>query len=309
MSLDAMEFRRALGAYPTGVTVVTTKDAQGVPRGFTANSFTSVSLTPPLVLVCLAKAAHSHEVFTNAATFAINVLAESQKAISSLFASKQPDKFESCKWHTGDTGVPLIDGAVARFDCRVHSCVDAGDHTILIGEVQALHHAADERPLGYCRGAYVSYQSEQLLAATAAPSTRVFGLIETQHGVVLLQDEQGRYSLPMAARPGAAAGKPGLVEELKAMGVHATLDFVFSVYEDEQGTCVVYRGRADTPQRAQLSKARLVPLEELPDVAAVDDATASMLSRYARERREDAFGIYVGDASQGDVRPLSLRAA
>jgi flavin reductase (DIM6/NTAB) family NADH-FMN oxidoreductase RutF len=191
MSLDALEFRKALGAYPTGVTVVTTKDPEGVPRGFTANSFTSVSLTPPLVLVCLAKAAHSHEVFTGASTFAVNVLAETQKAVSSLFASKQADKFESCQWHTGTTGAPLIDGAVARFDCRTHQCVDAGDHTILIGEVQGLHHAADERPLGYCRGAYTSYQSEQLLVAATASSSRVGALIETSQGVVLLQDAHG----------------------------------------------------------------------------------------------------------------------
>jgi flavin reductase (DIM6/NTAB) family NADH-FMN oxidoreductase RutF len=239
----------------------------------------------------------------------VNVLAETQKAVSSLFASKQADKFESCQWHTGTTGAPLIDGAVARFDCRTFQCVDAGDHTILIGEVQGLHHAADERPLGYCRGAYTSYQSEQLLVAATASSSRVGALIETSQGVVLLQDAHGRYSLPTAARLGKSGGDVGLMGQIESMGLHATLDFVFSVYEDGQGTSIVYRGRGEARQPDPLGKVRIVPLSDLPDVPTVDEATGSMLARYGRERREDAFGIYVGDASEGDVRPLNRVAA
>lgn len=307
MTPDPLDFRKALGAYPTGVTVVTTTGADGVPRGFTANSFTSVSLTPPLVLVCLAKAAHSHAVFTASSAFAINVLAEQQKGLASLFASKQPDKFQRCDWHAGDTGAPLLDGAVARFDCNVHQCVDAGDHTILIGEVQALQHAADERPLGYCRGAYVSYQDEALMASVS-PSTRVAALVETPRGVLLMQDSQGLYSLPTAARLGHHGNDLGLLDQLKRLGLHATLDFVFSVYEDDHGPCVVYRGRADELPQHQLGLA-CVALPALAGIPAVDTATASMLARYARERKDDVFGIYVGDAQQGDVCALAPSAS
>lgn len=305
---DPLDFRKALGAFPTGVTVVTTVDAQGAPRGFTANSFTSVSLSPPLVLVCLAKAAHSHAVFSAAPGFVVNVLAEQQKAVASTFASKQPDKFERCAWQPGSTGLPLIEGAAARFECTLHQAVDAGDHTVLIGQVVALHHAADAHPLGYCRGAYVGFLDEQRLAAVATPATRVAGLIETPRGVLLQQDAEGRYALPSGARLGAAGDDLGLLGRLRHLGVRATLDFVFSVYEDANGPCVVYRGRADEPPQHLLGAA-CVPLDALAQLPVADEATASLLGRYARERRDDVFGVYVGDAREGDVLTVSSRAA
>lgn len=300
--IDPAEFRKALGCYPTGVTVVTTRDAGGVARGFTANSFTSVSLSPPLVLVCLAKAAHSHDVFVATERFAINVLAEDQKSVSSLFASKQPDKFQRCAWHDGSTGSPLIDDTVAAFECRTHQCVEAGDHTILIGEVLALQQGP-ARPLGYCRGAYVGYQGEQAMATAAQPQARVAALVETPRGVVMLQDSAGRYSLPSAPRLGRPGSDDGLQHTLMALGLKATLDFIFSVYEDRQGPCVVYRGRAPEPAPHQLGVS-CVPLPDLAQIPLSDDAHRSMLIRYARERQEDVFGVYVGDAEQGDVCAL-----
>lgn len=300
--IDPIEFRKALGCYPTGVTVVTTRDASGVARGFTANSFTSVSLTPPLVLVCLAKAAHSHAVFTTTERFAINVLAEDQKGVASLFASKQPDKFQRCAWHAGATGTPVIDGAVATFECRTYQCVAAGDHTILIGEVLALQQGP-ARPLGYCRGAYVGYQDEQAMATAAQPQARVAALVETARGVVMLQDGNGHYSLPGAPRLGRPGSDDGLQHTLLALGLKATLDFIFSVYEDRQGPCVVYRGRAPEPAPHQLGVS-CVPLQDLAHIPLSDEAHRSMLMRYARERQEDVFGVYVGDAEQGDVCAL-----
>ncbi|MDX8464002.1 flavin reductase family protein, partial [Mesorhizobium humile] len=116
-NFDSGEFRRALGSFLTGVTIVTTIGPESEPRGFTANSFTSVSLDPPLVLVCIAHKALGHPVFATAKSFAINVLNESQKAASGIFASKAADKFATVDWRPGQTGSPVLDGSVACFDC------------------------------------------------------------------------------------------------------------------------------------------------------------------------------------------------
>lgn len=134
-AIDIAEFRRALGAFVTGVTVVTTIQPDGSPRGFTANSFTSVSLDPPLILVCIAKTASSYAVFSQTKHFAISVLAEDQKAVSGVFASKAADKFSQVAWHRRVTGAPVMEGAAASFDCATHEVIDAGDHIILIGRV------------------------------------------------------------------------------------------------------------------------------------------------------------------------------
>lgn len=305
-TIDVRSFRDGLGCYPTGVTVVTTRDADGQPRGFTANSFTSVSLDPPLVSVCLAKTAHSHAVFSAAPAFAIHVLSEAQKPISSLFASKAADKFEQCQWTESRLAVPLIKDSLATFECKAWQLVDAGDHTILIGEVVGLEHSPG-RPLGYCRGAYVGYQDVAAVNASGSGNAHIHALIETDAGVVLLRHGDGGYELPGASRLGTPSGNDGLYGVLKALGLHATLDFVFSVYEDAQGPCVIYRGRAPD---AGHGDARLhhVALQDLAGLKAVDDATAAVLTRYARERAEDSFGVYVGDAQRGDVTPLAHAA-
>ena len=151
-----LAFRHALGTFLTGVTVVTTTDSQGRPRGITANSFTSVSLEPPLVLVCIARSAESHDAFAGGDGFSVNILSDGQQSMSQLFASKSPDKFETVRWHPGDNGAPVLDDCLAWFDCRRYRQTDAGDHTILIGEVTRFEVKAGQ-PLGYCQGNYLSF--------------------------------------------------------------------------------------------------------------------------------------------------------
>lgn len=302
-AIDVRRFRDGLGCYPTGVTVVTTRDADGQPRGFTANSFTSVSLDPPLVSVCLAKTAHSHAVFSESPAFAIHVLSETQKDISSLFASKAADKFERCRWTEGLDAVPLIRDSLATFECEAWQRVDAGDHTILIGRVVGLDHTAG-RPLGYCRGAYVGYQEVAAVDASGSSNAHIHALIETDDGVLLVKNAQGGYTLPGASRLGTPGGSEGLHGVLQSLGLHATLDFVFSVYEDAQGPCVIYRGRAPRPAVAD-ARRHCVPLASLLQLTMADEATAAVLTRYARERAEDSFGVYVGDAQHGEVSPLA----
>jgi len=138
MALDPVMFRAALGRFPSGVCIVTTRDADARPRGFTASAFSSLSLDPPLVLVCLDQKAESHEVFQAAQTFAISILASHQMAIAIQFATKSAEKFGGVAVAAGtETGHLLIPEAVVHLECKMHQTVSAGDHTILIGEVAA----------------------------------------------------------------------------------------------------------------------------------------------------------------------------
>ncbi|HUS55237.1 MAG TPA: flavin reductase family protein [Thermohalobaculum sp.] len=138
---DKIALREALGAFATGVTIVTAQASggsareDGEPVGFTANSFTSVSLEPPLLLVCLAHTAASYKVFCEAQSFAVNVLAADQQQTAMLFATRGADKFGETSWHPGLMGAPLIEGCLARFDCAMHQRVAAGDHDIIMGRV------------------------------------------------------------------------------------------------------------------------------------------------------------------------------
>ncbi len=295
MSIDPKAFRQALGNYPTGVTVVTTVDADGTPRGLTANSFTSVSLDPALILVCLGKTTASHPVFMQADRFAVNILADDQRDISGLFASKSPDKFAQAAWHTGATGAPLIDGSVAWFDCTVHQRVDAGDHTILIGQVQDMGQRT-ARPLGYCQGAYVGFQLQQAAQEALARQALTAALIETPQGV-LLKPVPGGFDVP------TAADVASLVQGLQQHGLHPSVDFLFAVFDTPEGSRIVYRGRsAAMPTDVSL---RCIPVADLPNLNLPNAALQAMLSRYARERAQDAFGIYIGNQDAGEVRPLA----
>ena len=151
--IDPWEFRRALGQFGTGVTVITTCEPDGTPRGFTANSFSSVSLNPPLVSVCVASTAASAAVFKTTPWFSINILAEEQRDVSNVFATQRPDKFLVTEWKLGKTGMPLISGTLVTFECSQHTIVEAGDHLILIGRVEAFE-TREGWPLLYYRGAY-----------------------------------------------------------------------------------------------------------------------------------------------------------
>lgn len=150
---DGPELRRALGQYATGVTVVTARAPDGRNVGMTANSFTSVSLEPPLILWCPGKNAPSLPDFTDASHFAVHVLAAGQHHLSRRFATPADDKFRSTPTTPGIAGTPLLDGAVARFQCRTVQRLDAGDHVIFLGEVEQ-YEAEGGAPLVFHSGYY-----------------------------------------------------------------------------------------------------------------------------------------------------------
>ncbi|MEO7372455.1 MAG: flavin reductase [Terrimesophilobacter sp.] len=153
--LDIRKFRNALGQYATGVTVVTTVGSDGRRVGITANSFTSVSVDPPLVLWCPSNRAPSLASFESSTHFAINVLAADQHVLSRQFATASEDKFTGVTTHDGLRGIPIIDGAVATFECRTVSRYRAGDHQIYVGEVQRYEGTGGE-PLVFHGGQYRS---------------------------------------------------------------------------------------------------------------------------------------------------------
>jgi flavin reductase (DIM6/NTAB) family NADH-FMN oxidoreductase RutF len=148
MPLDPADFRRALSQFAAGVTVVTTRDGKGRSLGLTVTAFSSVSLDPPLILVCVDHRSEAHVGFRDAGLFGVSILAEGQEEVSRRFAAGGAAKFKGLELSTGTTGVPLIPGAVARLECRVKATYDAGDHRIYVGEVLAVD-VSPGRPLLY----------------------------------------------------------------------------------------------------------------------------------------------------------------
>ncbi|WP_352580361.1 alpha/beta fold hydrolase [Mesorhizobium sp. M0088] len=309
-AFDAGEFRRALGSFLTGVTIVTTVSAEGEPRGFTANSFTSVSLDPPLVLVCIAKKALGHSAFSTSRGFAINILSESQKVESGIFASKAADKFASVAWQSGQTGNPLIDGSVAVFDCGMEQLVDAGDHSILIGRVRDFTHNGAQ-PLGYCRGTYVTPGLSQEALAAAPHGTEVGAILENEGRVLFFETSGGFHELPAGRGLGSPKDARSLKGCLAAKAVDAQLGFLFAVWDDAADPSrshVYYRGTVTAPNPSD-RQTRLVEIDDIADLKIADPAVRSMLTRYISERTEDAFGVYVGNEVEGEVRPLARAAS
>jgi flavin reductase (DIM6/NTAB) family NADH-FMN oxidoreductase RutF/pimeloyl-ACP methyl ester carboxylesterase len=309
--VDTRALRQALGAFVTGVTIVSARQHDGEPRGFTANSFTSVSLDPPLVLVCIARTAASYPVFSAVERFSVSVLAEDQKHLSQLFASKAPDKFSRAPWHASVAGTPLIEGSAAWFDCRRYrSVIDAGDHVILVGEVVEFGDSKAS-PLAYGRGAYVAFGLSQDAVAAAEGRTRVGAILECDGGVVLVEDRDGNLDLPTGRRLEPETDPASLRGVLKELGVTARLSFLFAVFEDPRtanhATSIYYRGTAEPVPAGHLAL-RHLRFDRIPWGRLRDPAVRSMLARFVREREEDTFGVYVGDADRGTVQALARAA-
>lgn len=136
MKISPDQFRAALGRFATGVTVVTTRDRSGELHGITVSAFCSVSLEPPLILICIEKATYSYSAIAECNFFAVNILANNQKNLSEQFATPLPDKFANVRYYESSTGVPLLNGALANLECRLKHSYDGGDHTIFVGEVE-----------------------------------------------------------------------------------------------------------------------------------------------------------------------------
>jgi flavin reductase (DIM6/NTAB) family NADH-FMN oxidoreductase RutF len=153
MAVSKDEFRLAMSRFASGVTVVTCQGPGGEMRGITVSAFSSLSLEPPLVLVCIDKRASLHDDLREGSCFAVNFLAEDQEPVSRRFASKEPDRFNGIHCREGETRAPLIEGSLGFVECRVVSVYAGGDHTIFVGQVEASG-AGDGKPLLYFRSGY-----------------------------------------------------------------------------------------------------------------------------------------------------------
>ena len=153
MPVNPDEFRAAMSRFPSGITVVTSIDSSGVPHGITVSAFCSVSLEPPLILVCIERTTGSHSALLETGRFAVNVLAAGHDEISETFSLTHIDKFEGVKCREGLGGVPVLDDALVTLECKLSSSFDGGDHTIFVGGVEDVT-IRDGAPLVYFHGGY-----------------------------------------------------------------------------------------------------------------------------------------------------------
>ncbi len=303
-TIDPRALRDAFGAFMTGVTVVTTIDDTGKPIGFTANSFSSVSLDPALLLVSIAKTSSSYAAFTSGKGFAVNILSEGQKDISSTFAKKVEDRFATVYWRKGPAGHPVIAGVSAWFDCTLHQVVDAGDHAILIGKIEGFE-ASSAAGLGYYRGSYFT-PAQTAQQMETGPDVVISAILECAGKVLLLDDGQGGLTLP-SQRVGREGVQAALAALIASTGLTAAPGFVYAVYEDvarsQQNIAFLCPAGAGHPRRGtfvELSRGGLADV--------TDPAMLTMLDRLAEESRIGNYGIYFGNQELGRVEPIGERA-
>ena len=300
-AIDPVALRRAFGTFVTGVTVITTRDAQGMPRGMTANSFTSVSLDPPLLLVCVAKSASSYPTFIESGCFAVNILHEGQVDVSAIFASKSPDKFQSVHHDRIHTGAPVMTNSLTWFDCSMFNTVDAGDHAILIGQVRAFG-TSPAAPLGFCRGRYASVKDPLPPGWLASHGMIIGYLIEAGDGLLLRDDGKGGWVLPSAQR--RKADSQLVVDGGDALRFIPEKTFLYSVFDvaDSDPGYLIYRARLDGEGLPDLpSGLRVFAMDDIPYDQIPTHELRSMLTRYARERQDNRFGIYMDSDDGGRV--------
>ena len=151
---DHRALRDAFGCFATGVTIVTSFDQDGNPVGFTANSFTSVSLDPPLLLVCPGKNVSALPAIRHSGLFGVSVLSDAQREVADRFAQRGVDRFSHGEWVESESGILLLEGACANFACTLSNDIDAGDHQLLLGHIDSFRSAGERHPLMYVRGNY-----------------------------------------------------------------------------------------------------------------------------------------------------------
>ncbi len=303
--LDPRQLRDAFGSFMTGVTVVTTKDAHGEPIGFTANSFSSVSLEPPLLLVCPAKTLSSFASFVDGECFAINVLASDQQDISNTFASHHEDRFAQVDWEEDVNRCPKISGALTHFACRRFKVHEAGDHAILIGEVVDFS-TINGQGLGYSRGGYFNLEMERAAQRTQIEHSETsVGVLLRQGTKLLFTEQDGQISLPSLQLLEEGDSVDVLKQHL--MQNHAAevrVGMVYSVFDsDDRGSTIYYR--ASLNDSAEPTGLRGIELTQLEQSNFASPAERAMVLRYVSENQTGNHKLYVGDQTRGRVHRVT----
>ena len=297
MQKDQTELRAAFGRFMTGVTIVTARARGGAPVGFTANSFASVSLEPPMLMVCPGHHLTSFAEFECAEHFGVSVLAEGQEALANLFAAGKGDRFERSDWSEAANGIPLMDGRAAGFVCKAVNKVPAGDHLILIGEITEFD-TVNAPGLGYGPNGYFTLGNERLAQASAAIKTRAS---------VLLEDEMILYMTPEFDLPSVDVGRnqsplAALQSGLTERGITADLSVVYAIYDEGSfGRRIVFRGQLKKPN----DTLRKVDIRNLRDAPVQDTELAALLHRFENEHKTQSFGFYFGSDKQAELIPAT----
>ncbi|WP_299350184.1 flavin reductase family protein [uncultured Shimia sp.] len=299
---DPRALRNAFGSYMTGVTVVTSIAPDGSPIGFTANSFSSVSLDPPLLLVCPGKFLSTYESFAKCAQFAVNVLAEGQEDVANVFASYKGDRFAKVPHRQDALGNLLIDGALTQFSCTTHRVMDAGDHSILIGEVQDLTQTSG-RGLGYAGGQFFSLGLERA-ALEHAGSTALGGAIITTGDSVLLERTETGYRPPQVMADNRHDLRQTLGQSLTDRALPVSLGPAYSVFDEGKTHCSYFLA---TTQATDSAAFETHPIHDIPKLKFASQPITDMMNRFALEAQTRSFGLYIGDAQRGDVHHLPER--
>jgi flavin reductase (DIM6/NTAB) family NADH-FMN oxidoreductase RutF len=306
---DRRLFRDMLGSFMTGVTVVATLDQHGERRAFTANSFTSVSLDPPLILVCLAKSASSLKAFSEAEDYSVNVLGDWQRDLASAFASRGTDKTEALG-NLSSNDPPVLDGSLTTLCCSQEQLVEAGDHVILIGRVRSFKAGAGQ-PLGYFRGGYVAFGlAVQSLERLAVPL--LIGGLLSEDGRVVLCRRPGasEFEIPVAPLHPGERHSSVIRDLFLRLGIEANPLFPYSVFQEQ--------GQLQTTMVFTVEPMAPVSLGTRPDgteIAAFGEAdepwklvkgamVQGMLTRFFREQAAGTFGLYCDTADGGRVAPI-----
>jgi len=300
-SANVMELREAFGSFMTGVTVVTAVSEDGTPVGFTANSYTSVSLDPPLLLVCPSKSLMSFPVFNSCENFVVNILSENQQDVSNIFATSQEDRFGQVSWCGNGWNCPVIDGAAASFCCSVHNRIDAGDHIILMGRIDEFQ-CSGAAGLGYSKEGYFSLGLERkAVVLPKSGRTAVAGAIIDYGGKVLVRQTPEGLALPQViARRGQ-----GMFTAINALvgeaGLRVEFGPVYSVFENKTSGEIFTYYRCVADQGEPNALGTFVKIEDLATAQFSSPAHTTMMQRFILEQKSGIFGLYVGDDAEGDV--------
>lgn len=300
-AFDARELRTAFGAFMSGVTVVTAVSERDVPVGFTANSFTSVSLDPPLLLVCPARSLTSFSVFETCSHFAVNILSENQQDVSNTFATSKGDRFAQVGWRADAWGCPIFDGVAASFSCATHERMEAGDHLVLVGRISAFRNSG-AAGLGYCNSGYFSLGMERRAQqVTEAGRSVMVGAIIEHDGRVLLEETPKGVRPPQVAAGSLTGTLAAISGHLSHSGLRVEFGPVYSIFENEKTGASFTYYRAVAADADPRGLGRYIPIDDIGSCGFASGAVSDMLDRYLLERRNGVFGVYVGGDVEGDV--------
>jgi len=300
------EFRRALACFPTGVTIVTTKDPDGGDRGLTVSSFNAVSLNPPLVSVCIADTAASHPAFEACEHFVVNVLTYEQVSLARLFGSRAPDRFAAVTGTRGLGDVFVLDDCMATFECSVYDRHPAGDHLVLYGEVERFSRSTGS-PLGFGLGAFHSVNPRIAAQDTVdSDGVRISWIFQSGPGQVLAESTADGLVLPHMESPSVSLADEALVRRCEEAFPDLEIEspILYSVFDRAGRLTLVYRTALKGDVQNLGERYVLLALNDIDRHAFGSATEMGILRRFSTEEVRGEYGIYTGSDLTGQVFPV-----